>query len=118
MNCGIAGDAMRFLQVCTANGVIVTQGQFTKGVTYLNALKSTASSFILEYQKQNAHSSDDPMVSSLLRTRWPNRSCAEGGIVLLARAVVGLEQPGHGQEQGAELGAGQGGVQTKHGVRL
>jgi len=65
MNCGIAGDAMRFLQVCTADGVIVTQGQFNKGVTYLNALKSTASSFILEYQKQMRISSADPMVSSL-----------------------------------------------------
>ncbi|MGH7468223.1 MAG: hypothetical protein ACRENP_09580 [Longimicrobiales bacterium] len=67
MNCGIAGDAMRFLQVCTAEGVIVTQGQFDKGVSYLNALKATASSFILEYQKQVRISSQDPMVASLLK---------------------------------------------------
>jgi hypothetical protein len=67
MNCGIAGDAMRFLQVCTADGVLVTQGQFDKGVTYLNALKASASSFILEYQKQVRISSADPMVSSLLK---------------------------------------------------
>ena len=67
MNCGIAGDAMRFLQVCTAEGAVVTQGQFDKGVTYLNGLKGTASSFILEYQKQVRISSEDPMVSSLLK---------------------------------------------------
>lgn len=31
MNCGIAGDAMRFLEVATSEGVVLHQGQFDKG---------------------------------------------------------------------------------------
>lgn len=67
MNCGIAGDAMRFLQVCTTEGVVVTQGQFDKGVTYLAKLKSSAGDLIMEYQKQMKISSSDPMTASLLK---------------------------------------------------
>ena len=52
MNCGIAGDAMRFLQISTSDGAISTQGQFTKGVMYLNALKSSAGDLIMQYQAE------------------------------------------------------------------
>jgi hypothetical protein len=67
MNCGIAGDAMRFLQVATSDGVVVTQGQFDKGVTYLNALKSSASDLIMKYQEDMRISSGDPMTAALLK---------------------------------------------------
>jgi len=67
MNCGIAGDAMRFLQVCTTEGVVVTQGQFDKGVTFLTKLKSSAGDLIVEYQKQMKISSTDPMTGALLK---------------------------------------------------
>lgn len=67
MNCGIAGDAMRFLQVCTSEGVVLTQGQFDKGVTYLNALKSSAGDLIMKYQEEMRISSADPMTSALLK---------------------------------------------------
>ena len=67
MNCGIAGDAMRFLQVCTSEGVIVTQGQFDHGVTYVNALKSSASGFIMDFQSTARISSTDKMTASLLQ---------------------------------------------------
>ena len=67
MNCGIAGDAMRFLQIATSDGVIITQGQFDKGVTYLNALKSSAGDLIMQYQDEMRISSSDPMCASLLK---------------------------------------------------
>ena len=67
MNCGIAGDAMRFLQVCTSDGVVLTQGQFNKGVTYLNALKSSAGDLIMQYQTEMRISSQDPMTAALLK---------------------------------------------------
>jgi len=67
MNCGIAGDAMRFLQVATSDGVVVTQGQFDKGVTYLNGLKSSASDLIMKYQEDMRISSGDPMTAALLK---------------------------------------------------
>jgi hypothetical protein len=67
MNCGIAGDAMRFLQVTTSEGVVLTQGQFDKGVTYLNALKSSAGDLIMECQKEMRISSEDPIVAALLK---------------------------------------------------
>ncbi len=67
MNCGIAGDAMRFLQVATTEGVVVTQGQFDKGVTFLNKLKSSAGDLIAEYQKEMRISSSDPMCAALLK---------------------------------------------------
>ena len=67
MNCGIAGDAMRFLQVCTSDGVVLTQGQFDKGVTYLNTLKASAGDLIMQIQEQMRISSADPMTSALLK---------------------------------------------------
>jgi len=67
MNCGIAGDAMRFLEVATSDGVVLTQGQFDKGVTFLNALKASAADLIAEIQKQMRISSPDPMCSALLK---------------------------------------------------
>jgi hypothetical protein len=67
MNCGIAGDAMRFLQVTTGNGVVLTQGQFDKGVTYLNTLKSSAGDLIMQIQQEMRISSTDPMTSALLK---------------------------------------------------
>jgi hypothetical protein len=67
MNCGIAGDAMRFLQVCTSDGVLLTQGQFDKGVTYLNALKSSAGDLIMQCQAEMRISSPDPICSALLK---------------------------------------------------
>lgn len=67
MNCGIAGDAMRFLQVVTSPGVVVTQGQFDKGVTYLNKLKSSATDLIIEIQADMTISSKDPMTAALLK---------------------------------------------------
>lgn len=67
MNCGIAGDAMRFLEVATSEGVVMTQGQFDKGVTFLNALKASAADLIMQIQKQMRISSKDPMCSSLLK---------------------------------------------------
>lgn len=66
MNCGVAGDAMSFLQVLTTSGTVVTQGQFDKGVTFLNALKSSASDLIMAIQEQMRISSEDKIVSSLL----------------------------------------------------
>jgi hypothetical protein len=67
MNCGIAGDAMRFLQVCTSNGVVLTQGQFDKGVTYLNTLKASAGDLIMQIQEEMRISSADAMTSALLK---------------------------------------------------
>ncbi len=67
MNCGIAGDAMRFLEVATSEGVVLHQGQFDKGVTYLNALKSAAGDLILKVQEDMRISSKDAMTSSLLK---------------------------------------------------
>ncbi|HEV2441892.1 MAG TPA: hypothetical protein VGT07_05180 [Steroidobacteraceae bacterium] len=67
MNCGVAGDAMSFLQVLTDQGnTVVTQGQFDKGVTFLNALKSSASDLINAVQEQMRIWSEDKMVASLL----------------------------------------------------
>lgn len=67
MNCGIAGDAMSFLQVVTGSGDVVTQGQFDKGVTYLNALKSSASDLIQDAQDAMRIWSADAMVASRLK---------------------------------------------------
>lgn len=67
MNCGIAGDAMRFLQVCTSDGVVITQGQFNQGVTYLNALKGSASNLIMDFESTARLSSTDKMTASLLK---------------------------------------------------
>ena len=67
MNCGIAGDAMRFLQVTTSDGVVLTQGQFDKGVTYLNTLKSSAGELIMQVQGEMRISSSDAMTSALLK---------------------------------------------------
>jgi len=68
MNCGVAGDAMSFLQVLTDQGnTVVTQGQFDKGVTFLNALKSSASDLIMAVQEDMRIFSEDKMVSSLLK---------------------------------------------------
>lgn len=66
MNCGVAGDAMSFLQVLTTSGTVVTQGQFDKGVTFLNALKSSASDLIMAIQEDMRIFSEDKIVSSLL----------------------------------------------------
>jgi hypothetical protein len=67
MNCGVAGDAMSFLQVITNRGTVVTQGQFDKGVTFLNALKSSASDLITQIQQDMRVWSEDKIVSSLLQ---------------------------------------------------
>jgi hypothetical protein len=69
MNCGIAGDVMRFLKVTTGTGgkLIMVQGQFDKGVIYLNALKGSASGMILDYAAEMRISSQDKMVASLLK---------------------------------------------------
>lgn len=67
MNCGIAGDAMRFLQVVSGEGAVVTQGQFDKGVTYLNGLKSAAGDLIQQIQQDMRVWSADPMTASLLK---------------------------------------------------
>ncbi|MGH8296194.1 MAG: hypothetical protein ACRETZ_11975 [Steroidobacteraceae bacterium] len=67
MNCGVAGDAMSFLQVITNRGTVVTQGQFDKGVTFLNALKGPASDLITQVQRDMRIWSEDKIVSSLLK---------------------------------------------------
>jgi hypothetical protein len=67
MNCGIAGDAMRFLQVVTGDGAVITQGQFDKGITYLNGLKSSAADLIQDVQANMRISSTDKMTASLLK---------------------------------------------------
>jgi hypothetical protein len=67
MNCGIAGDAMRFLQVVTGDGAVITQGQFDKGVTYLNALKSSAGDLIQDVQANMRIWSSDKMTAALLK---------------------------------------------------
>jgi hypothetical protein len=67
MNCGIAGDSLRFLKVCMPGGTLINQNQYDQGVTYLDALKATASSFILEYQNQVRISSADKMCAALLK---------------------------------------------------
>jgi len=67
MNCGVAGDAMRFLQVVTGDGSIVTQGQFDKGVTYLNALKSSAGGVLQELREDLGIRTDDQMCEALLK---------------------------------------------------
>ncbi len=67
MNCGIAGDAMSFLQVLTGPGEVITQGQFDKGVTYLNALKSSASDLIQDAQDSMKIWSADQMVAARLK---------------------------------------------------
>jgi len=66
MNCGVAGDALTFLQVCTSSGVVMHQGQFDKGVTYLNHLKMSASDLILDVQDAMKLSSRDKLVAPLL----------------------------------------------------
>jgi len=67
MNCGIAGDAMRFLQMTTGDGAVITQGQFDKGVTYLNGLKSAAGDLIMDVQDAMRIWSPDKMCASLLK---------------------------------------------------
>jgi hypothetical protein len=67
MNCGVARGAMSFLQVLTTSGTVVTQGQFDKGVTFLNALKSSASDLIMAIQEDMRIFSEDKIVSSLLQ---------------------------------------------------
>jgi hypothetical protein len=68
MNCGVAGDAMSFLQVLTDQGnTVVTQGQFDKGVTFLNALKSSATDLINAIQEDMRIWSEDKIVASLLK---------------------------------------------------
>lgn len=64
MNCGVAGDAMRFLRMTTPEGSVVTEGQFAKGADFLTALKSEASELIRGYDVPLT--SDAPMVKSLL----------------------------------------------------
>ncbi len=66
MNCGVAGDAMSFLAVITNMGTVVTRGQFDKGVTFLNALKGSASDLITQVQRDMRIWSEDKIVSSLL----------------------------------------------------
>jgi hypothetical protein len=66
MNCGIAGDAMRFLQVISHDQVI-GQAQFDSGAAYLNKLKSAATDFINDFQDYVSIYSDDKMVASLLK---------------------------------------------------
>lgn len=58
---------MRFLQVITRQGVVVTQGQFDKGVTYLNALKASAGDLIMQIQEDMRIWSPDKMTSALLK---------------------------------------------------
>jgi len=59
---------MSFLQVLTDQGnTVVTQGQFDKGVTFLNALKSSASDLIMAIQEDMRIFSEDKIVSSLLK---------------------------------------------------
>lgn len=67
MNCGIAGDALRFLQISTSESVIATEGQYVKGVIYLSALKGSAGSLILAFQEEVRLSSADPMTAALLK---------------------------------------------------
>jgi hypothetical protein len=66
MNCGVAGDAMRFLQVISHDQV-VSDSQFGSGVAYLNKLKSAATDFINDFQDYVSIYSDDKMVASLLK---------------------------------------------------
>lgn len=62
---GIAGDKMRFLQMYTGEGLVVTQSQFDNGVRYLDQMKRTGSRVLertgLEFQ------SDDPTIAGLLK---------------------------------------------------
>lgn len=101
MNCGIAGDAMRFLQVITSRGIVVTQGQFDKGVTYLNALKASAGDLIMQVQLDMRIWSPDAMTAALLK------HAAEIGLVQKeagsswrARIFGWTQQPG-GKSQAA-----------------
>ena len=64
MNCGIAGDSMRFLRMTTPQGGIVSEAEFSQGVVYLDKLKSSASDLINDYDVNIT--TDDKMVGSLL----------------------------------------------------
>lgn len=68
MNCGIAGDALRFLTITVdAEGMVLTQGQFDKGVNFLNTLKGAASDLIMEIQESMRISSTDKITAALLK---------------------------------------------------
>jgi hypothetical protein len=71
MNCGVAGDAMAFLQVCTDGGegagAPISQGEFDSGVAYLNKLKASAAAFIRDYQKNIKIVSDYDVYKALLK---------------------------------------------------
>jgi hypothetical protein len=68
MNCGIAGDALRFLTITVdEEGMVLTQGQFDKGVNFLNTLKGAASDLILEIQESMRISSTDKVTAALLK---------------------------------------------------
>jgi hypothetical protein len=68
MNCGIAGDALRFLTITVdEEGMVLTQGQFDKGVNFLNTLKGAASDLIMEIQESMRISSTDKITAALLK---------------------------------------------------
>lgn len=62
---GIAGDKMRFLQMYTGTGNIISQASFDEGVSYLDQLKR-AGSRIME-RSGVTFTSDDDMIAGLLK---------------------------------------------------
>jgi hypothetical protein len=62
---GIAGDKMRFLQMYTGDGDVISQSSFDSGVTYLDQLKRAGSRVIERSGVE--FSSNDAMISGLLK---------------------------------------------------
>jgi hypothetical protein len=62
---GIAGDKMRFLQMYTGEGMVISQSQFDNGVKYLDQMKRTGSR-VME-RSELEFESDDPTIAGLLK---------------------------------------------------
>ena len=64
---GVAGHPMNFLQMITDQGSVVTQGQFDKGVTFLNTLQGSASNLVREVKDSMRIFSKDQYVAARLK---------------------------------------------------
>ncbi|MEM7730733.1 MAG: hypothetical protein AAF311_15945, partial [Pseudomonadota bacterium] len=85
---GIAGDKMRFLQMYTGTGGMITQSQFDTGVKYLDKMKR-AGARVME-RSDLGFSSDDKVIAGLLKlakTHDEVHAQKKGGIFKLFRVA-------------------------------
>jgi len=74
---GIAGDKMRFLQMYTGEGAVISQDQFDAGVKYLDQMKR-AGSRLLERSDMKFHT-DDKVIDGLLKLAQRHDAVAAQG---------------------------------------